>query len=54
MAHVQLCTDRNMEKNDILTYQAPTVILIDAEFEYCLCISGDIEGTQEEDWVEEP
>ena len=39
-----------MEKNDIMNYQSPIVRVIEAESDDVLCVSGNHEGTYEEDW----
>lgn len=43
-----------MEKKQITTYQTPIVRVIDVEFDTVFCISGNHEGTSEEDWDDLP
>lgn len=41
-----------MEKTEILTYNQPTVRIIEMSFDTCFCLSGTHEGFTEEDWDE--
>ena len=43
-----------MEKNYISTYQSPSMRVIEITSEYNFCLSGNHEGTTEEDWDDLP
>jgi len=43
-----------MEKNNISTYQSPAMRVVEFESEYNFCISGNHQGTTEEDWDDLP
>lgn len=43
-----------MEKNNISTYQSPTMRVVEFESEYNFCFSGNHQGTTEEDWDDLP
>lgn len=43
-----------MEQIVILTYQSPAVRVIEINSEFNFCISGNHQGTTEEDWDDLP